>query len=101
MLDARARRRSKPAPPIQYGIRIRLPKIQSPDLRASVPFLRAIAEFAFDVLSDSMHLAIRQLDGLGSGSVLHTILCKTRPHGDRLADIIVEIFSLGAASFQS
>src|SRR5882672_12204492 len=101
MFGAHARGRSKPAPPIQYGIRIRLPKVQSPDLRASVPFPRAIAEFAFDVLSDSMHLPIRQLDGLGGGAVLYTILSKTRPHGDRLADIIVEIFSLSSASFQS
>ena len=87
------------ATPVQTGFLIRLPIAESPSSQLSVPFLRAVAKFAFDILSDSMHLAVRQLDGLGSGAILHTILGKTRPHGDSLADIIVEIFSLGSAPF--
>src|ERR1700674_1001882 len=72
----------------------------SPSLRASI-FFGVLTKFAFDILSDSMHLAIRQLDGFRGGPVLDAILGETRPHGDGLADVVGEIFSLGSASFQS
>jgi hypothetical protein len=68
----------------------------SQSLQASV-FFRVFTEFAFDILSDSMHLAIRQFDRLGSGPILYPILGEAGPHGDSLPDIIAEIFSLGPA----
>jgi hypothetical protein len=48
-----------------------------------------------------MYLTIRQLDRLGCGSILYSILGKTRPDGDSFADIIGEILSLGSAPFES
>src|SRR5579864_5050212 len=71
-----------------------------PSLRTSI-FFGVLTKFAFDVLSDSMHLAVRQLNGFGGGPVLDAILGQTCPHGDRLANVVGEIFSLGSASFQS
>jgi len=62
----------------KIDIGFRLAAAESPGLRPSVPFLRVITKFAFDILSDSMHLAIRQLNRLGSGAVLYTVLSKTR-----------------------
>jgi hypothetical protein len=102
MLAAHFPGQTKLATPIQDWISVsRPPNAVLSSLGASISILRVITKLAFDILSDSMHLAIRQLDGLGSGSVLHTILGKTRPHGDSLADIIGEIFSLCSAPFQS
>src|SRR4029077_6282634 len=61
----------------------------------------AFTKLAFDILSDSMYLAIRQRNGFGSGPVFCAILGEARPHGDSLADVVGEIFSLGSAPFQS
>src|ERR1700674_5441902 len=69
--------------------------------RCSVTLLRAFTKFAFNILADSMHLAIRQLNGFGSGSLLRAILSEARPHGDSLANVVGKIFSLGSAPFQS
>src|SRR4029077_5069507 len=88
------------APLVRAKYRVCEPAAGSLSLQAPL-FFRVFAKFPFDVLTNSMHLAIRELNCLGSSPIFHSIFSKARPHGDRLADIIGEILSLGTAPFES
>jgi len=59
------------------------------------------AELPFDVLADSVDLAVRHLDRFGRGAVLRTILGQAGPDGDALAYRVLEVAPLSSAPLQS
>lgn len=46
--------------------------------------------FPFDILPNSVHLPIRQLDSFGSGAILYAILSKAGTYSDGFSDIVGE-----------
>src|SRR5207245_7493225 len=65
------------------------------------PWPSVFAKLSFYVLSNSVHLAVRQLDGFGSGPILRAILGQARPDRDGFSYAVLEIAPLRSAPFQS